>query len=101
MFYICIFVGDTVYSRIKAVDGVGHSSDIKSTNGVTIDTTPPVPISYSHNHNNLVMNPSFEETKGCLLDITIYLRIICVLMMTVINQYNGVKLAVLPRLVQT
>jgi hypothetical protein len=70
LFYICIFEGDTVYSRIKAIDGVGHSSDIKSTNGVTIDTTPPVPISYRHNDNNLVMNPSFEETKGCLLDIT-------------------------------
>ncbi|XP_052095904.1 uncharacterized protein LOC127731085 [Mytilus californianus] len=62
--------GNTVYSKVYAVDSVGHMSPIIVSSGVTIDTTPPVPVSFNHSSNNLVHNPSFEETNGCFLDFS-------------------------------
>ncbi|XP_052095905.1 uncharacterized protein LOC127731087 [Mytilus californianus] len=62
--------GDTVYSKVYAVDSVGHMSPIIVSSGVTVDTTPPVPVSFNHSSNNLVHNPSFEETNGCFLDFS-------------------------------
>ncbi|XP_076075242.1 uncharacterized protein LOC143046127 [Mytilus galloprovincialis] len=61
--------GQQVFSKLMAVDGVGHTTDMISSNGVTIDTTPPVPISFIHADANLVVNPSFEESKGCFMEI--------------------------------
>ncbi|CAC5401969.1 unnamed protein product [Mytilus coruscus] len=62
--------GYTVYSKVYAVDSVGHMSPIIVSSGVTVDTTPPVPVSFNHSSNNLVHNPSFEETNGCFLDFS-------------------------------
>lgn len=64
-----LLTGQQVFSKLMAVDGVGHTTDMISSNGVTIDTTPPVPISFIHADANLVVNPSFEESKGCFMEI--------------------------------
>ncbi|CAG2197001.1 unnamed protein product [Mytilus edulis] len=64
-----IGAGQQMFSKLMAVDGVGHTTDMISSNGVTIDTTPPVPISFIHADANLVVNPSFEESKGCFMEI--------------------------------
>ena len=59
-----------MYSKVYAVDSVGHMSPIIVSSGVTVDTTPPIPVSFNHSSNNLVQNPSFEETNGCFLDFS-------------------------------
>ncbi|CAC5375361.1 unnamed protein product [Mytilus coruscus] len=61
--------GQQVFNKLMAVDGVGHSTDLVSSNGVTIDITPPVPTSFLHEEDNHVINPSFEETNGCFIEI--------------------------------
>ncbi|XP_076075248.1 uncharacterized protein LOC143046131 isoform X2 [Mytilus galloprovincialis] len=60
--------GQIIYSKVIATDGVGHTSDTTPSNGVTVDTTPPVPIMFSHAADNFITNPSFEETHGCFMD---------------------------------
>ncbi|CAC5375030.1 unnamed protein product [Mytilus coruscus] len=61
--------GQIIYHKSIATDRVGHTTDITPSYGVTIDTTPPVPILFSHVADNFITNPSFEETNGCFKDI--------------------------------
>lgn len=56
--------GTTVYSKVYATDGVGWTSSIVLSDGVIIDTIPPVPETLYQFDKNLLLNPSFEETGG-------------------------------------
>ena len=57
------FSGSMVYNKIYAEDGVGHKSDVIVSNGIKIDTTPPLSQQLVHEEdNNLLINPSFEHS---------------------------------------
>jgi hypothetical protein len=58
-----------MYSKVYAEDNVGHTSTVISSDGVTVDITPPVAVSMSHATGDFVDNPSFEESNGCFVDI--------------------------------
>ena len=47
-------------SEVRAKDMVGHTSDTVKSNGVIIDTTPPIPLSVEDIKQNILYNPSFE-----------------------------------------
>ena len=49
---------------VFAVDIVGHKSDIERSNGVYVDTTPPIPTDMIHVDDNMATNPSFEMSNG-------------------------------------
>ena len=54
-----------IYNKVYAEDGVGYKSDIIVSNGIKIDTTPPLSQRLVHEEeNNLLINPSFELTSG-------------------------------------
>ncbi|CAG2198380.1 unnamed protein product [Mytilus edulis] len=61
--------GKVLYSKLKAVDEVGYETDMIISTGVAVDTTPPLPMVFSHSLENLLVNPSFEETNGCSMNI--------------------------------
>ena len=62
------YLGAIIYSKVYAEDNVGHESTVISSDGVTVDITPPVPVSMSHATGDFVDNPSFEESNGCFVD---------------------------------
>ena len=49
-----------VYAAVSAINGVGMQSDWMYSNGIRIDTTPPLPLSKFQSNINIVGNPSFE-----------------------------------------
>jgi hypothetical protein len=60
-----VFLSDSsVYHKVRAHDAVGHASDIVVSDGVTVDTTPPEPEYLLHHGDNIVINPSFEDTNN-------------------------------------
>jgi hypothetical protein len=60
-----IFISETrLQSLVFAVDIVGHKSDIERSNGVYVDTTPPIPTDMIHVDDNMATNPSFEMSNG-------------------------------------
>ncbi|KAI8509825.1 hypothetical protein Bbelb_122530 [Branchiostoma belcheri] len=56
--------GTKYYSTVTAVDAAGLSSSPVSSSGITVDSTPPVPVEKLNFGQNLVLNPSFEQTLG-------------------------------------
>ncbi|XP_060084880.1 uncharacterized protein LOC132564227 [Ylistrum balloti] len=57
--------GMRVYNKVYAVDGLGQQSDTAVSDGVTVDTTPPIPSQLVHYDTvNLATNPSFENSNG-------------------------------------
>ncbi|XP_071082513.1 uncharacterized protein [Haliotis cracherodii] len=56
--------GTRLWSKVYAVDAVGHASDVAVSDGVVIDTSPPEPKAVAYLGGNSVKNPSFEtQTK--------------------------------------
>ncbi|XP_078575732.1 uncharacterized protein LOC144861635 [Branchiostoma floridae x Branchiostoma japonicum] len=53
--------GTKYYSTVTAVDAAGLRSSPVSSNGITVDSTPPVPVEKLNFGPNLVNNPSFEQ----------------------------------------
>jgi hypothetical protein len=49
--------GTTVYSKVYATDGVGWTSSIVLSDGVIIDTIPPVQETLYQFNKNLLLNP--------------------------------------------
>ncbi|KAK7500517.1 hypothetical protein BaRGS_00008092 [Batillaria attramentaria] len=53
--------GSTLYSKVYAEDAAGHRSEVSVSNGVKVDTTPPVARDLVYSGGvNLLSNPSFE-----------------------------------------
>lgn len=50
-----------MYSTIYAVNGAGMTSAPVKSNGLIIDTTPPVPGSYIRYEDNIIVNSEFDE----------------------------------------
>ena len=75
-------VGSRLYSTVYAVNGAGLKSAGISSDGVVIDSTPPLPLHKFRLGQNLLQNPSFEEDtpsgvtgavhKGWTVDGTCY-----------------------------
>ncbi|VDH98686.1 Hypothetical predicted protein, partial [Mytilus galloprovincialis] len=61
--------GANLVSKVYAIDFVGHLSDIATSNGVTIDETPPLPVKLIFTENTMIMNPSFEDGDNYFVDI--------------------------------
>ncbi|XP_076086914.1 uncharacterized protein LOC143057491 [Mytilus galloprovincialis] len=61
--------GAKIFSKVYAVDFVGHVSDTATSNGFTIDETPPTPVQLMFTENNMIKNPSFEDSDNNFVDI--------------------------------
>ena len=63
--------GTTLYSKIYAEDAAGHRSQVIVSDGVRVDTTPPVISSMVYSDGvNLIDNPSFENDPALNADLT-------------------------------
>ena len=63
--------GTILYSKIYAEDAAGHRSQVIVSDGVTVDTTPPVISSMVYSDGvNLIDNPSFENDPALNADLT-------------------------------
>ncbi|XP_053401094.1 uncharacterized protein LOC123523194 isoform X2 [Mercenaria mercenaria] len=60
--------GEILCSKVRARDVVGHVSELVSSNGVTIDTSPPVKISSGSCSGNIVLDNSFENASSFVCD---------------------------------
>ncbi|XP_078621331.1 uncharacterized protein LOC144887808 [Branchiostoma floridae x Branchiostoma japonicum] len=56
--------GVKYYSKVYAVDAAGEQSDVATSDGVTIDTTPPVLLEKLEVGDNIVKDFSFEESAS-------------------------------------
>ncbi|XP_063408922.1 uncharacterized protein LOC134692402 [Mytilus trossulus] len=65
-----IHSGSKVVSKVYAVDFVGHVSDIATSDGVTIDETPPKPVKLIFTEKSMIKNPSFEDGGNDFVDIS-------------------------------
>ncbi|XP_076085163.1 uncharacterized protein LOC143055975 isoform X1 [Mytilus galloprovincialis] len=65
-----IHSGAKLVSKVYAVDFVGHVSDIATSDGVTIDETPPKPVKLIFSENSMIKNPSFEDGDNDFVDIS-------------------------------
>ncbi|XP_052082402.1 uncharacterized protein LOC127720030 [Mytilus californianus] len=61
--------GTKIFSKVYAVDFVGHVSDTATSNGVVIDETPPTPVQLMFTENSMIKNPSFEDSDNNFVDI--------------------------------
>ncbi|CAH1802767.1 unnamed protein product [Owenia fusiformis] len=52
------------YTKVQAVDAVGHRSAVISSDGIIIDITPPDILHITSTNANLLRNPSFEEDES-------------------------------------
>ncbi|XP_076117799.1 uncharacterized protein LOC143085385 [Mytilus galloprovincialis] len=59
--------GTKIYNKVYAVDNVGRMSSIVISDGAIVDKTPPVSEKFIHIDDNMVDNPSFEDTSGDLV----------------------------------
>ncbi|CAC5370733.1 unnamed protein product [Mytilus coruscus] len=59
-----ILQGGKIYNKVYAIDGVGRRSSIVVSDGVIIDTTPPIPEKFITATEFLGNNTSFENTGG-------------------------------------
>ncbi|XP_046570853.1 uncharacterized protein LOC124279103 [Haliotis rubra] len=57
---VCVQISTRLWSKVYAVDAVGHASDVAVSDGVVVDTSPPDPQAVAYLGDNLVKNPSFE-----------------------------------------
>ena len=68
--YFLLFLGRNIFHKVYAVDRLGHRSSVSVSDGVTVDSTPPEPVSVVYLGDNLLNNPSFEvhgqtQTADC------------------------------------
>ena len=63
MLYI---TGIKLVNEIFATDQVGHKSTTALSNGVIVDETPPMRLHHVFYGENLLMNPSFENTSSAV-----------------------------------
>ncbi|XP_046571088.1 LOW QUALITY PROTEIN: uncharacterized protein LOC124279320 [Haliotis rubra] len=56
--------GIQVWAKVYAVDVVGHTSTVVVSDGVSIDSSPPEVKDIAYLGENLVSNPSFEESTS-------------------------------------
>ncbi|XP_069133969.1 uncharacterized protein [Argopecten irradians] len=57
--------GMRIYNKVYAEDSLGQRSETAVSDGITIDTTPPIPYELVHHDTvNLATNPSFENSAG-------------------------------------
>ncbi|XP_078573997.1 uncharacterized protein LOC144860568 isoform X2 [Branchiostoma floridae x Branchiostoma japonicum] len=62
--------GTKYYSTVTAVDAAGLRSSPVLSNGITVDSTPPVPVEKLNFGPNLVHNPSFEQALGVVWNVS-------------------------------
>ena len=60
--------GTRLYSTVYAVNGAGLKSVGVSSDGVVTDSTPPLPVHKFRLGQNLLKNPSFEDTPSGVTD---------------------------------
>ncbi|XP_022088109.1 uncharacterized protein LOC110977889 isoform X2 [Acanthaster planci] len=56
--------GNRYYSKVAAVDAAGLQSEMISSDGFVVDTSPPEPLEHILLGENLLTNPSFEGMEG-------------------------------------
>ncbi|XP_071964161.1 uncharacterized protein [Antedon mediterranea] len=54
--------GQRYFAKVRSYDAAGHVSPIAVSDGFIVDTTPPVPMERVFYGNNILTNPSFEES---------------------------------------
>ncbi|WAR05722.1 hypothetical protein MAR_021091 [Mya arenaria] len=59
--------GAILFSEVRAYDMAGHISDLVASDGVLIDRTPPLRVTYILSDENLVRNGSFEYAANSSL----------------------------------
>ncbi|WAR06111.1 hypothetical protein MAR_021480 [Mya arenaria] len=59
--------GDVLFSEVRAYDMAGQISDLVASDGVIIDRTPPLRVTYVLSDENLVRNGSFEYAANSSL----------------------------------
>ncbi len=59
--------GAEFWTKVSAVDAVGHRSAVAVSDGAVVDTSPPDKRNIVYLGDNLVSNPSFEEDEGAAL----------------------------------
>ncbi|WAR04731.1 hypothetical protein MAR_020100, partial [Mya arenaria] len=60
-------IGEILFNEVRAYDMAGHVSDLVASDGVLIDRTPPLRVTYVLSNENLVRNGSFENTDDSSL----------------------------------
>ncbi|XP_071954211.1 uncharacterized protein [Antedon mediterranea] len=50
------------FAKVRSYDAAGHVSPIAVSDGFVVDTTPPVPIELIYYGENILTNPSFEDS---------------------------------------
>ncbi|XP_046345841.2 uncharacterized protein LOC124126446 [Haliotis rufescens] len=61
----------SIWTKVYAVDVVGHTSRVVVSDGVVVDTSPPTVMDVAYLGDNMVLNPSFEEVIGTNLSDTV------------------------------
>ncbi|WAR04893.1 hypothetical protein MAR_020262 [Mya arenaria] len=59
--------GELLFSEVRAYDMAGHMSDLMASDGILIDRTPPLRVTYVLSDENLVRNGSFEYAANSSL----------------------------------
>ncbi|XP_019633113.1 PREDICTED: uncharacterized protein LOC109476570 [Branchiostoma belcheri] len=54
--------GQRYYNKVKGQDAAGHQSPVAVSDGFLVDTFPPIPEANLQIGENLLLNPSFEDT---------------------------------------
>ncbi|CAH1250571.1 Hypp8876 [Branchiostoma lanceolatum] len=54
--------GQRYYNKVKGQDAAGHQSPVAVSDGFLVDTSPPIPEANLQIGDNLLQNPSFEDT---------------------------------------
>jgi hypothetical protein len=57
-----------MYSNVRAHDAVGHVSEVVSSNGLKIDTSPPIIMGVGDCLNNVLIDHSFEDASAFICD---------------------------------
>ena len=59
-----------MYSKVRARDAVGYTSEVVASNGVKVDTTPPLIMEVGKCLNNILTDHSFENAPTYICDET-------------------------------
>ena len=71
VFVVVCFAGTTLYNKVYAEDAAGHRSKVIVSDGVRVDTTPPVALDMVYTNGvNYLYNPSFEVDTALNADLT-------------------------------
>eukprot|EP00058_Branchiostoma_floridae_P022359 XP_002607849.1 hypothetical protein BRAFLDRAFT_117284 [Branchiostoma floridae] len=54
--------GQRYFNKVKGQDAAGHQSPVAVSDGFLVDTSPPIPEANLQIGDNLLINPSFEDT---------------------------------------